>query len=62
MTASVSVPQCLVCDTSFEVQEEWQKGEIIECAACGQEHEVVEKSDALTRVDLAPEIEEDWGE
>ena len=59
---TVAVPQCLVCDTDLEVQEDWEKGEIVECVACGQEHEVIEKSDAGIRVYLAPEVEEDWGE
>lgn len=62
MTVSVSAPQCLVCDSGFDVQADWEKGEIIVCAACGQEHEVVERSDATVRVELAPEVEEDWGE
>ncbi len=51
-----------MCDTDFEVQEDWEKGEITECGACGQEHEVVEKTDATIRIELAPEVEEDWGE
>ncbi len=59
---TVTVPQCLVCDTAFVVQEDWEKGEIIECLACGQEHEVVKKSEFGVRVNLAPEVEEDWGE
>jgi alpha-aminoadipate carrier protein LysW len=62
MTTSVSAPQCLVCDTAFEVSADWEKGEIIECTGCGQEHEVVERVDATVRVELAPEVEEDWGE
>jgi alpha-aminoadipate/glutamate carrier protein LysW len=59
---TVTVPQCLVCDTDFEVREDCEKGEIVECVACGQEHEVIEKSEAGIRVYLAPEVEEDWGE
>jgi alpha-aminoadipate carrier protein LysW len=51
-----------VCDTDFEIQDDWERGEITACGACGQEHEVVEKSDAAVRVALAPEVEEDWGE
>ncbi|GAA2739275.1 MULTISPECIES: lysine biosynthesis protein LysW [Kitasatospora] len=62
MTTAIETPKCLVCDTEFEVQADWEKGEIAECAACGQEHEVVEKTDATVRVELAPEVEEDWGE
>jgi alpha-aminoadipate/glutamate carrier protein LysW len=62
MTTTISIPQCLVCDVQFDVQSDWEKGEIIECAGCGQEHEVVQKTDATVRVELAPEVEEDWGE
>lgn len=62
MTVDISTPQCLVCDTAFDVKADWETGEIIECEACGQEHEVAEKSDATVRVQLAPEVEEDWGE
>ncbi|MGW0204473.1 lysine biosynthesis protein LysW [Streptomyces sp. NPDC003233] len=62
MTLATAVASCLVCDTEFEVRDDWEKGEITECAACGQEHEVVEKSAAGVRLDLAPEVEEDWGE
>jgi len=62
MTASVLAPQCLVCETGFTPQADWVKGEIIQCGACGQEHEVIEFSDTAVRVELAPEVEEDWGE
>ncbi|GIH71606.1 lysine biosynthesis protein LysW [Sphaerimonospora thailandensis] len=62
MTVSVSAPQCLVCDTAFEVSADWEKGEIIECAGCGQEHEVTEINGTSVSVGLAPEVEEDWGE
>ncbi|MFC9994082.1 hypothetical protein [Nocardia sp. NPDC127526] len=62
MSATVSAPRCLVCDSVFDVSADWEKGEIIECSGCGQEHEISEKNDAIVRVELAPEIEEDWGE
>ena len=62
MRTTTTSPQCLVCDTAFAPAEDWEKGEIIECEACGQEHEVVGTSDARFVVDLAPEVEEDWGE
>ncbi|MFI8324703.1 lysine biosynthesis protein LysW [Streptomyces sp. NPDC085529] len=62
MTTAIAAPKCLVCDTEFEVQDDWEKGEITECTACGQEHEVLEKTADLVRLDLAPEVEEDWGE
>ena len=62
MTTTSAAPTCLVCATPFEVQQGWDTGEIIECTACGQEHEVVEISASGVRVELAPEVEEDWGE
>lgn len=62
MTTVASAPTCLVCDTPFAVDPAWEKGEIVECGSCGQEHEVSEKSEAGAKLDLAPEVEEDWGE
>jgi alpha-aminoadipate carrier protein LysW len=59
MTATVD---CLVCDTAFEVAPATEKGEIIECGACGQEHEVVTVTAEQFMVEFAPEVEEDWGE
>jgi alpha-aminoadipate/glutamate carrier protein LysW len=61
-TMPASTTDCLVCDSALEIREEWEIGEIIECGACGQEHEVVEKSETSAKVELAPEVEEDWGE
>jgi alpha-aminoadipate/glutamate carrier protein LysW len=58
----MSTPSCIVCDTSFAASPEWEKGEIIECTACGQEHEVIDAAAEPARIDLAPEVEEDWGE
>jgi alpha-aminoadipate carrier protein LysW len=63
MMTPVITPQCMVCDAAFEVREDWERGEIVECTGCGQEHEVLENSAAgVVRLDLAPEVEEDWGE
>ena len=59
MIATVS---CLVCDAELEVAATTEKGEIVECASCGQEHEVVDATDGRVAVELAPEVEEDWGE
>lgn len=59
--STITAPTCLVCDSAFEVSADWEKGEIVECTGCGQEHEVLETADAVT-VGLAPEVEEDWGE
>ncbi|WP_173918664.1 lysine biosynthesis protein LysW [Halobacillus sp. Marseille-Q1614] len=52
---------CLVCQSTIELEDETFVGEIIECSDCGEEHEVVEENGSLT-LGLAPEIEESWGE
>ncbi|RJX37560.1 lysine biosynthesis protein LysW [Paenibacillus pinisoli] len=52
---------CLVCRSDIEVEEQASTGEIVECASCGQEHEVQVESQ-LVSIALAPEIEETWGE
>ncbi|QSB04165.1 lysine biosynthesis protein LysW [Natronoglycomyces albus] len=62
MTTAIAAPECLVCDTDFEVDPAWEKGEIVECESCGQEHEVAEMTAGSARIELAPEVEEDWGE
>ena len=56
MSYSVSCPEC---DGSLTLDDPLQ-GEIVPCAFCGAELEVV-SLDPL-RLDLAPEEEEDWGE
>lgn len=53
--------KCLVCKTEIEVEERVTTGEIVECDACGQEHEVQVEAE-LVSIGLAPEIEETWGE
>ncbi len=52
---------CLVSQSAIEVENEVFVGEIVECSDCGEEHEVVEANGSLT-LELAPEIEESWGE
>lgn len=51
---------CPECDATVTFAEEPMPGEIIECPECGVELEVVEV-DPLA-LELAPEVEEDWGE
>lgn len=62
MTSAIDTVQCLVCDTELAVRDDWEVGEIVECSACGQEHEVAERTAEKVRLELAPEVEEDWGE
>ncbi|MBD3204445.1 lysine biosynthesis protein LysW [Candidatus Woesearchaeota archaeon] len=53
--------ECPECGASLEIDEKTvEQGEIIICEDCGVELEVLEK-DPL-ELDLAPEVDEDWGE
>ena len=51
---------CPECDATVTFTDEPMTGEIIECPECGMELEVI-SIDPLT-LELAPEVEEDWGE
>ena len=51
---------CLECGADVSFGEDVIAGEIAECEECGIELEVI-SVDPL-EVDLAPEVEEDWGE
>ncbi len=52
--------ECPECGAIIEVDEELEEGEIINCADCGAELEVI--SEDPLEFALAPEEEEDWGE
>lgn len=52
---------CLVCKNQIIVESDVTTGEIVECSSCGQEHEVHVEDNAI-KLELAPEIEETWGE
>lgn len=51
---------CPVCEADVEVSAEIIVGEILECAECGAELEVISISPLA--IEEAPEVEEDWGE
>ncbi|MDX1616634.1 MAG: lysine biosynthesis protein LysW [Candidatus Promineifilaceae bacterium] len=51
---------CVECAGTVNVEQDVMQGEILQCPDCGVELEVI-NLDPLT-VDLAPEVEEDWGE
>jgi alpha-aminoadipate carrier protein LysW len=53
------VGTCPECEAELTLQDV-EKGEIVQCAECGAELEVV-NTDPI-ELDLAPEEEEDWGE
>ena len=52
--------QCPECGADVNLAADVEKGEIVPCADCGAELEVVERDPPELR--LAPEEEEDWGE
>ncbi len=51
---------CIECAAEIELGEDLLAGEVVQCPDCGVELEVV--SVEPLAVELAPEIEEDWGE
>jgi alpha-aminoadipate carrier protein LysW len=52
--------QCPECAGTVEVADDAVMAEILVCADCGVELEVM--SLAPLRIALAPEVDEDWGE
>jgi alpha-aminoadipate carrier protein LysW len=57
MEIMVACPEC-AAELSLDVDVE--EGEIVVCPDCGVELEVM--STSPVSVELAPEVEEDWGE
>ena len=51
---------CPECAADLDLAADVEEGEIVVCPDCGAELEVV-SLDPLA-VELAPEVEEDWGE
>ncbi len=51
---------CPACELPVDVPEHSKLSEILECADCRSELEIVALDPVM--VALAPEIEEDWGE
>ena len=52
--------QCLECEAELELAPDVEEGEIVVCPDCGVELEVVGLNPVT--LELAPEVEEDWGE
>jgi alpha-aminoadipate carrier protein LysW len=52
--------ECPECAAEIETAANVEEGEILVCPDCGAELEVM-SVDPVT-LDLAPEVEEDWGE
>jgi alpha-aminoadipate carrier protein LysW len=51
---------CPVCEDQVQIRDSVRLNEIVECAGCRSELEVVAVHPAVLA--LAPEVEEDWGE
>ena len=52
---------CLACNEALEIAPGTYVGEIVQCPACGQEHEILDTTGGF-KIGFAPEVEEDWGE
>ena len=52
--------KCPECEGDLELAQDVEAGEIVVCADCGAELEVT-GVDPIA-LELAPEVEEDWGE
>ncbi len=51
---------CPVCEATVGIPADAMQNELISCADCGSELEIISLS-PLT-LDVAPDVEEDWGE
>jgi alpha-aminoadipate carrier protein LysW len=52
--------KCLECEAEVTLPEDAVIGEIVPCGECGCEMEVASLDPVM--LELAPDIEEDWGE
>jgi alpha-aminoadipate carrier protein LysW len=52
--------ECPECGAELDLAPNVEEGEIVVCPDCGVELEVLSVSPLI--VELAPEVEEDWGE
>lgn len=55
-----ATPLCPECDADVEIPGDAMENELISCPDCGIELEIM-NLDPL-ELELAPEVEEDWGE
>jgi alpha-aminoadipate carrier protein LysW len=55
-----TVHACPECEHEVQIRDSVRLNEIVECAGCRSELEIVALSPAVLA--LAPEVEEDWGE
>ncbi|MFG1914984.1 lysine biosynthesis protein LysW [Micromonospora sp. NPDC048898] len=60
MTTTTTAPICPECEEPIQIGESVRLNEILECAGCRNELEVVVLSPLVLA--RAPEVEDDWGE
>ena len=53
-------PLCPECDAEVDIPDDAMENELLSCAECGTELEIM-NLDPI-ELELAPEVEEDWGE
>ncbi len=53
-------PLCPECDGEVEIPKDAMENELLSCADCGIELEIMSLNPLA--LELAPEVEEDWGE
>lgn len=51
---------CTECGSDVSLPDDVETGEILDCGTCGAELEVLE-TDPVT-LDVAPQLQQDWGE
>ena len=52
--------ECIECGADVSLHDGIETGEIVDCATCGADLEVI-GTDPVD-LDTAPELEDDWGE
>lgn len=55
-----NVYPCPTCDADVPIPDDAMQNELLACPECGSELEIVSLNPPT--LDLAPEVEEDWGE
>lgn len=56
----MSTATCPECDADVAIPADAMENELISCPDCGSELEIISLNPV--QLDLAPEVEEDWGE
>lgn len=56
----MTVPNCPECGADVSIPADAMQNELISCPDCGAELEIISLNPP--QLDLAPRVEEDWGE